>query len=97
MAIWDALARTWSVPLATALGGMGRRTAQLGFDGPCVCAETATEWPNRGFKGVRANIGYATPQEDLEVVLSIREAVGPDMSIMVDCNQSLTSTDAIFR
>jgi mandelate racemase len=62
-----------------------------------VCAETATEWLNRGFKGVKAKIGYATPQEDLEVVRAIREAVGPDMSIMVDYNQSLTPTDAIVR
>jgi mandelate racemase len=100
MAVWDALARTWNVPLATALGGMPRRVpayGAIGFDGPRGSAETATEWLNRGLKGVKAKIGYGTAQEDLEVVRAVRAAVGPDVSIMVDYNQSLTPTDAIVR
>jgi hypothetical protein len=44
-----------------------------------------------------AVIGYATVEEDLEVVRAMRKAVGTEMAIMVDYNQSLTPPEAVRR
>jgi len=51
----------------------------------------------RGFKGVKAKIGYPTLDEDLAVARAIRSAVGPDVAVMVDYNQSLTVAEAKRR
>jgi mandelate racemase len=42
-------------------------------------------------------LGYATVEEDLAVVRAMRKAVGNEMAIMVDYNQSLTPTEAVRR
>lgn len=100
MAVWDALARTQNVPLTTLLGGSDRPIpayGAVGFDGIKGSAEQAQHWAERGLKGIKAKIGYPTVADDLAVVQAMREAVGPEMAIMVDYNQSLTPTDAIAR
>jgi mandelate racemase len=100
MACWDALARTWQVPLATALGGTpGRIPAYgaIGFDGVEGSARTAEEWARLGMRGVKAKIGYPTATEDREVIRAIRSAAGADIAIMVDYNQSLSPADACVR
>lgn len=100
MAMWDALANLHGVPLANLLGGEPRSMpayGAVGYDGAFDSAKTAEDWAKRGFRGVKAKIGYPTVREDLEVIRAIRSAAGPDMAIMVDYNQSLTPTDAIER
>src|SRR6185369_2086174 len=42
-------------------------------------------------------IGYPTVAEDLRVVRAMRSAVGPEVALMVDYNQSLTPAEAILR
>ena len=43
--------------------------------GPVECARAAEEWAERGFKGVKAKIGYPTVQEDVAVIRAMRKAV----------------------
>jgi mandelate racemase len=57
----------------------------------------AEDWARRGFRGVKAKIGYPTVAEDLRVIRAMRAAVGPDIALMVDYNQSLTPAEAIER
>jgi mandelate racemase len=57
----------------------------------------AEAWAERGFKGVKAKIGYASVQEDIEVVRAIRKAIGDEIAIMVDYNQCLTPIEAVRR
>jgi mandelate racemase len=100
MALWDALARTRQTSLARLLGGVEkpvRAYGAVGFDGAAATAACAGDWARRGFPGIKAKIGYRTAAEDLEVVRAIRDAVGPDVAIMVDYNQSLTPAEAIER
>jgi mandelate racemase len=100
MALWDALARRHGTSLVRLLGGVERRLqayGAVGYDGPRACAQTAEEWASRGFKGVKAKIGYPTVAEDLEVIRSIRRAVGDDVAIMVDYNQRLSPVEAVER
>jgi mandelate racemase len=100
MALWDALARTHDVSLVTLLGGTPRGIpayGALGYDGPDVCARAAEAWARRAFRGVKAKIGYPTVAEDVAVIRAIRKAVGDDVAVMVDYNQSLSPAEAVQR
>jgi mandelate racemase len=100
MALWDTLARTHGVSLARLLGGVEkpvRAYGAVGYDGVSGSAKVAEDWARRGFKGVKAKIGYPDVREDLEVIRAIRAAVGEDVAIMVDYNQSLTPAEGVER
>ncbi|MGI9659845.1 MAG: enolase C-terminal domain-like protein, partial [Gaiellaceae bacterium] len=100
MAAWDALARGLDQPLALLLGGDTkpiRAYGAVGYDGPEDSAAAAASWAERGFGGVKAKIGYPTVDEDIEVIRAMRAAVGDDVVIMVDYNQSLTPVEASHR
>jgi len=100
MALWDALARAHELPLARLLGATLKPIpayGATGYDGADGSARVAAEWVERGFKGVKAKIGYPDVREDVEVVRAMRRAVGDGVSLMVDYNQSLAPTDAIER
>jgi mandelate racemase len=100
MALWDALARTHQTSLAELLGGIlkpVRAYGAVGYDGVSGSAKVAEDWARRGFKGIKAKIGYPSVKEDLAVIRAMRTAVGDDVSIMVDYNQSLTPAEAVQR
>lgn len=100
MALWDALARHHNTSLVRLLGGIEKPIpayGAVGYDGAAGSARGAEYWAKLGFKGVKAKIGYATLGEDLEVVRTMRRAVGNEMAIMVDYNQSLTPPEAVRR
>jgi mandelate racemase len=100
MALWDALARLHGMPLARLLGATPapiRAYGAVGYDGPAQSAKVAEQWVKKGFRGVKAKIGYADVKEDIEVVRAMRQAVGDDVAVMVDYNQSLTAAEAVER
>ena len=100
MALWDALARLHGAPLVRLLGGVAKPIpayGAVGYDGPEGSAKGAAAWADRGFKGVKAKIGYATVREDVAVLRAIRKAVGDDVAIMADYNQCLTPAEAVGR
>ncbi len=100
MALWDALARSCSKSLVGLLGGVDRPIpayGAVGYDGVEGSVKVAEDWVSRGFKGIKAKIGYPTIQQDVAVIRAMRKAVGDDIAIMVDYNQCLTPTDAVQR
>ena len=100
MALWDALARLHGVSLVALLGGTARPVpayGAVGYDGEAKSARVAEDWAKRGFKGVKAKIGYPTVAEDVAVIRAMRKAAGPDVAIMVDYNQCLTPAEAVQR
>jgi mandelate racemase len=100
MALWDALARAHELPLARLLGATLKPIpayGATGYDGADGSARVAAEWVERGFKGIKAKIGYPHVREDVEVVRAMRRVVGQGVSLMVDYNQSLAATNAIER
>lgn len=100
MAAWDALARAREMPLWRLIGATPRPTPAyggIGYDGELACGKDAERWAKRGFRGVKAKIGYPTVDEDLAVIRAMRSAVGPDVALMVDYNQSLSTVEAKSR
>jgi mandelate racemase len=82
------------------LGGVEtplRAYGAIGYDGAIGSAKVAEEWVRRGFRGVKAKIGYPDIKEDVEVIQAIRAAAGDDIAIMVDYNQCLTPVEAVAR
>src|SRR5262245_14689856 len=68
MALWDALARSRTTSLVRLLGAVERPVpayGAVGFDGVGGSARVAEGWAKRGFKGVKAKIGYPTVKKDL--------------------------------
>jgi hypothetical protein len=53
-----------------------------GFDGADGPARVAAEWAERGFKGVKAKIGYPDACEDLDVVRAMRHAVRDGIALV---------------
>ena len=100
MAIWDALARSKELSLVQLLGSQEKPMlayGTVGYEGEKGSAEQAAFWAKKGFKGVKAKIGYPTVQEDIQVIRAMRSAVGDQVAIMVDYNQSLSPIEAIER
>ncbi|MEP6609114.1 MAG: enolase C-terminal domain-like protein, partial [Burkholderiaceae bacterium] len=100
MALWDAAARRQQVSLTQLLGGGAKPIdayGAVGYDGIDISAHTDEQWAKRGFKGVKAKIGYPSVAEDVAVIRAMRAAAGPEMAIMVDYNQCLTPTEAVQR
>jgi mandelate racemase len=100
MALWDAQARARGVSLVRLLGGVERPIrayGAVGYDGVVKSGRVAEAWAKRGFRGVKAKIGYPTVAEDVAVVRAIASAVGPEVAVMVDYNQSLTPPEALER
>lgn len=100
MALWDALSRRSGVSLTALLGGVEkplRAYGAVGYDGVSGSAKVAEDWARRGFRGVKAKIGYPDVKEDLEVIRAMRAAVGNDVAIMADYNQSLSPAEAVQR
>jgi len=100
MALWDAFTRSREQSLVRYLKGQYRPLpayAGVGFDGPDGSARAAEAWARRGFGAIKAKIGYPTVEEDLSVVRAMRRAVGPDVTLMVDYNQSLPVAEAVSR
>lgn len=101
MAAWDAFAKTREEPLYAALGAeptpiRAYNSNGLGLIGAEAIGPEARALA-QGFGAVKLRLGYKTLAEDLAAIRACREAVGPDMTVMSDYNQSLLPAEAARR
>ena len=103
MAAWDALARAAGLPLCVLLGGSTGAVPAYNSNGlwlrpPAEVAREATELQDEGgFKGLKLRLGRECVADDLATIEAVREAVGSEMSLMVDFNQGLQFGEALER
>ena len=102
MAAWDALAKACALPLARLLGGEPREvpaynSCGLGLIGAERASEEALELIAPGFGAIKVRLGYPTVNTDVEVVRAAKAAVGEDVALMSDYNQSLSVAEAERR
>ncbi|HYS18512.1 MAG TPA: mandelate racemase/muconate lactonizing enzyme family protein [Candidatus Binatia bacterium] len=95
IAVWDAAGKTLGQPLHRLLGGYRDRLPTYASDGlwvslsPAELAASAKRHVENGFGAVKLRLGKeATPEMEARRVLAVREAVGPDVRIMVDAVES---------
>jgi L-alanine-DL-glutamate epimerase-like enolase superfamily enzyme len=102
-AVWDARSRSAGLPLWVAAGGAqpsiplyDTEGGWLHFTTEELVAQSLASRA-RGFGGVKIKVGKPRGHEDFERLAAVRDAVGPELDIMVDANQSMTSAEAIRR
>src|ERR1700749_4064021 len=101
IALWDAVGKCAGLPLHR-LGGHYRAEIPIygsgcfrgaGCDG---MIEKALYYVKQGYKAIKMQVAHVhTPAQDLENVRQRREAVGPDIDIMIDVNMGWSADLAI--
>jgi len=103
IALWDIKGKHFGVPVSTLLGGRFRdsvrayATGSFKRDGVDRIADNVAEMVRHrdaGFHAAKLKIGFG-PDEDLAVIRAVREAVGPDMRLMIDANHGYDVLEAI--
>jgi L-alanine-DL-glutamate epimerase-like enolase superfamily enzyme len=91
-ALWDLKGKLLNAPVSTLLGGRRARVATYANCAhhlpPDKLAEKAAEYVGRGHRAlkIRGTLTYVSLNEATERVKHVREAVGPDVKLMVDVN-----------
>ena len=102
IAMWDAAGKTVGVPLYKLLGGYRDRVPAYLAGGYYVegkgLDELAEEMRGKvaaGARYVKMKIAGARMSEDVERVRVVREAIGPEVELMVDANNAYSTLEAI--
>jgi L-alanine-DL-glutamate epimerase-like enolase superfamily enzyme len=103
IALWDIRGKSLGQPLWRLAGGARRTVPLYDTEGGWLHLSTkelvqgAVASKKQGWSGVKIKVGKPRPGEDFERLQAVREAVGSDMDIMVDANQSMTYAEARRR
>src|ERR1700674_3475201 len=90
IALWDVRGKTLGQPLWRLAGGARPTVPLYDTEGGWLhlsikeLVDGALASKRQGWPGVKLKIGKPRPQEDLERLSAVREAVGPTFDIMVD-------------
>jgi D-galactarolactone cycloisomerase len=104
IALWDIKGKLLGLPVYKLLGGAYRHRARVYATGlyepqnvPSVkeaLVEEALGYQAAGFAGMKLKVGYGI-ETDMRLVQALREAIGPDLSLMVDANHAYNAPEAI--
>jgi D-galactarolactone cycloisomerase len=103
IALWDIAGKALGLPVYKLLGGAFRETIPVYGYGmmlqrvPDLAARFADESAaivELGFQAMKMKIGIS-PEQDIELASSVRNAIGPDIKLMVDANHAYTAREAI--
>lgn len=109
IALWDLNARSAGLPLWRYLGAVAiDRVSAYASGGYYLDGKTADQlaaemrgYVELGFRAVKLKVGRAAPSEDERRVAAVREAVGPDVLVMLDANNAWrdlpTALEAVRR
>ena len=94
IALWDLKGKILNMPLYRLWGGNKKQVPVYGSGGWTSYSdeelvEEMKEIVSRGYKMVKFKVGYnggQSPSRDVERVRKVREAIGPDIGIMLDAN-----------
>jgi L-alanine-DL-glutamate epimerase-like enolase superfamily enzyme len=103
IALWDHRGKSLGQPLWRLAGGARRSVPLYDTEGGWLHLSTdelvagALASQRQGWPGIKLKVGKPRPEEDVERLRAVREAVGLGMDIMVDANQSMTCAEAKRR
>src|SRR5215831_4239168 len=94
IALWDLLGKARNAPVYELLGGARRPrlpvyASLMRYDSPKDVAAACTSFVKQGFRMLKLH------QTDVESVRAAREAVGPDVELMLDVNCPWTPAEAL--
>ena len=95
IALWDIIGKAASKPVYRLLGAYRDKVMAYAATAQLHSAEEhakeAVEFAEMGIKAMKLRLHRSRPEEDVEVVRAVRDAVGDDMTILVDANQNNVS------
>ncbi|RVV97548.1 mandelate racemase/muconate lactonizing enzyme family protein [Mesobaculum littorinae] len=103
VALWDIKGKALGQPVSVLLGGRFRDRVRAyatgsfrrdGVDRVTDNAEEAAGHRAAGFHALKIKIGFGLA-EDLRVIAAVREAIGPEMRLMIDGNHGYDTLEAI--
>ena len=104
VALWDRNARAAGLPLHKYLGAVRDTVPAYASGGyyrehktPADLAEEMRAHVKAGFTAVKMKIGRLDPAEDAERLAAVRDAVGPDVLVMLDLNNAWSDVPEALR
>ena len=103
IALWDIVGRYLKLPLYKLLGGALRQSISVYGYGMMLqripeleksFADESIRIVEAGYKATKMKIGLGV-RRDIQLVKAVREAIGPDILLMVDANHAYTAREAI--
>lgn len=100
IAMWDAWAKTLNQPVWKLFGSYREKVPLYGSGGWLTYSipeliDEVTRHVKRGFRAVKVKVGSGSLETDVERVTKVREAVGPQINVMMDANQGMRLPDAL--
>jgi D-galactarolactone cycloisomerase len=104
IALWDIIGKATGKPIHKLIGGAFRTTLQAYATGLYFrnmdrlneeAVEEALRYRSQGFKAIKMKIGLGSISKDIERVAAVRDAIGPDVALMVDANHCFNVPQAI--
>lgn len=103
IALWDIKGKLLGTPVVDLLGGAVHErlpaiaSSHAHYESIPAMADEAREWLSTGLQGMKvgfgkrgnAHLGYEHDR-DVEYVAAMREAIGPDKMLMIDCGIAVT-------
>lgn len=103
IALWDLKGRHFGVPAHRLMGGPVRTEVQAyatglyrreAGDPRRYLAKEAAGYVAEGFGAMKLKVGFGVA-EDADVARAVRDAIGPDVALMIDANHAYDATRAI--
>ena len=104
IALWDIIGKAVNQPIHKLIGGAFRTQLQAYATGLYFkdmnrlneeAVEEAKGYVAQGFKAIKMKIGLGSITKDIDRVAAVRDAIGPDVQLMVDANHCFNVPQAI--
>ncbi|MBN2089891.1 mandelate racemase/muconate lactonizing enzyme family protein [candidate division KSB1 bacterium] len=102
MAIWDIIGKALGLPVYRVLGGFQDKIRVYAAGGYYRqdksikdLADEMQGYVKDGFRAVKMKVGGADFNTDIERVKTVRDAIGPDIDLLLDANNKWYAFDAI--
>jgi muconate cycloisomerase len=90
IALWDLAGKLLGLPISTLLGGRFREQIEMhgsvGWDEPEAMVEVALAQRALGYGALKLYAGRGTVRADLTRIGAVRDAVGPEVGLLLDIN-----------
>ena len=103
VALWDLKGKILGQSVSVLLGGRRRQFVRAYASGmyfteteslPDRLAQEALGYKEQGFDAMKMKVGLSI-EKDIENVQAVRQAIGPDIDLMIDANHAYSLTEAI--